>query len=282
LGLFGLLVALYSCSQPEGASSCGEAPKCAKSAKKTKKLLYCSYATAYVHDCLALSEEVVAKLGKDSGAFEVISDKGYSKKKEEVNLSHFTPEYLAQFDGVMWYVTGELQMGEAQQKALIDFVKGGKAFIGIHSAADPFYRWPEFGEMIGGYFKGHPWRSDDPQPVVITVEDRKHPATKMLPKEWTIKEEIYQFDAPYSRKNLRVLMSLNTAKTDMNKPDLLYGKDGDYAVAWCRTYGQGRVFYTSLGHSQATWKDPLFQKHLLGGIKWALGMVKGDATPNPK
>lgn len=282
LGLTASLVSLCSCSQQKEGTPCGGAPKCATSDKKTKKILYWTYATGYVHDCLALSEEVVAKLGKQSGAFDVVTEKGYAKKKEEITLANFTPEYLNQFDAVMWYVTGEFPMTEAQQKALIDFVKGGKAFIGIHSAADPFFRWPEFGEMIGGYFKNHPWRADDAQPVTIKVEDRKHPATKMLPADWTIKEEIYQFESPYSRKHIRVLMSLNTAKTDMNKPDLLYGKDGDYAVAWCRLFGQGRVFYTSLGHSPSTWNDPLYQKHLLGGITWALGLAKGDATPNPK
>ncbi|MBN1342296.1 MAG: ThuA domain-containing protein [Phycisphaerae bacterium] len=274
---FGLLLTLGSCSEQE-CKPCKEAHK----PTEPKRVLYWTYGTDHKHDCLARTEEVVTKLGKDSGVFVATTNKGYLKNSQaEIDLSHVTPEYLNQFDAVIFYVMAQLPNSDALYKMLIDYVKSGKAFIGIHNAADQFYRPAEYNEMVGGSYAGRPWMADGP-PVVITIEDKNHPATKMLPAEWKIQEEIYQIGPPYSRNNQRVLMSLNTAKTDMNKPDLLYGKNGDYAVSWCKMVGKGRLFYTSLGHSERTWNDPLFQKHLLGGIKWALGIEPGDATPNPK
>ncbi len=274
----GLLMALCSCSDQKGPSLNPEA----KPPAKPKKILYWTYGTDHKHDCLALSEEVVTKLGADSGVFAATTNKGYLKEtQDQIDLSCVTPEYLAQFDAVMWFVMGPLPNSDAVYTTLLDYIKDGGNFIGIHNAVDQFYRGAGYNEMIGGSFGGHPWTADGPA-VTIAVEDRKHPATKMLPADWKIQEEIYQIGPPYSRRNQRVLMSLNTAKTNMNKPDLLYGKNGDYAVAWCRTFGKGRVFYTSLGHSKRTWNAPLFQKHLLGGIKWALGLEPGDCTPNPK
>ena len=275
-----LLTVFCSCSAARNPAdkAAGETP--AKSTQP-KKLLYWTYSAGFKHGCLGLSEQIVAKIGTDSGVYEATTNRGYVKRKDQIDLSHITPEYLARFDAIVWYTTGELPLNAAQKQAVLDFVKGGKALIGIHSAIDTFYKWPAYGELIGGYFKGHPWGAGDP-PVTITVEDRTHPATTMLPAEWVIQDEIYQAGPPYSRKNMRVLMSLDTTKTDMNKKNLLYGKDGDYAIAWCRTYGKGRMFYTSLGHRNDVWTNPLYQKHLLGGIKWALGIEPGDATPNPK
>lgn len=135
--------------------------------------------------------------------------------------------------------------------------------------------------MLGAYFVNHPWGANS-DPVTIKVEDKKHPSTQMLGDSWTIQDEIYQFKEPYSRKNLHILLSLDTTKTDTDKDNLLHGKDGDYAVAWCRNEGKGRVFYTSLGHREDVWTNPTYQAHLLGGIRWALGLEPGDATPSEK
>jgi type 1 glutamine amidotransferase len=274
-----LLTTLCSCSQQQAETTTGGGSH-GKPAKP-KKLLYWTYSAGFKHGSLGLSEKIVTQIGSDSGVFEATTNRGYLKSKDQIDLSYVTPEYLAQFDAMMFYTTGELPLNDAQKQAMLDFIKNGKAFIGIHSATDTFYKWPAYGEMIGAYFAGHPWGAGDPAET-FKIEDAKHPATRMLPPEWTIQDEIYQAGPPYSRKVLHVLISMDTAKTNMNKKGLLYGKDGDYALVWCRNYGKGRVFYTGLGHRDDVWNNPLFQQHLLGGIKWAMGLEPGDATPNPK
>ena len=145
-------------------------------------------------------------------------------------------------------------------------MRSGRGFVGIHSATDTFYEWPDYGQMIGAYFDGHPWHQD----VRIRVEDKNHPATNRLPDSLTISDEIYQF-RDWSRDRVHVLLSLDPASVDLTK-DGVHRTDKDFANAWTRTYGSGRIFYTALGHDAAVWRDTRFQQHLLGGIKWAMGV----------
>nr|MBA3273180.1 ThuA domain-containing protein [Chthoniobacterales bacterium] len=185
-------------------------------------------------------------------------------------LKHCTAEALKAFDVVMFVnTTKDLAIDESQKQALLDFIKSGKGFVGVHAATDTFYGWLPFGEMIGGYFDGHPWNASDT--VTIKVEKPEHPVAKPFgdaPFELT--EEIYQMREPYDRNNCEVLLSLDTSKTDMTKSGIKR-TDGDFAVAWIKPYGEGRVFYTSLGHNQAVWRDKRFQEHLVAGIDWASG-----------
>jgi len=138
--------------------------------------------------------------------------------------------------------------------------------VGIHSATDTFYKWPEYGDLIGGYFDQHPWH----QQVTIKVEDQRHPATDHLGRTFTITDEIYQFK-DFSRTRVHVLLSLDAASVDLNKP-AVHRADRDFAIAWSRTYGKGRVFYTALGHRPEVWQDERFQQHLLGAIRWVMGL----------
>ena len=156
-------------------------------------------------------------------------------------------------------------MADADRESLVEFVRQGKAFIGIHNATDTFYKWEPYGEMIGGYFNGHPWH----QEVEILVEDRDHPATRDLPERFRIHDEIY-VHRNWSREKTHVLMRLDNESVDLEKAA---GKreDNDFAMAWCHVHGWGRVFYTALGHGLPTWTDERFHRHLLGGIRWALG-----------
>ncbi len=145
------------------------------------------------------------------------------------------------------------------------FIKSGKGFIGIHSATDTFYKWAEYGEMIGGYFDQHPWH----QEVAVKVEDQKHPATKHLGASFRITDEIYQHKN-FSRQNVHVLLSLDASSVDLTKPNV-HRTDKDFALAWMRNFGKGRVFYTALGHRPEVWNDERFQKLLIGAVKWATG-----------
>lgn len=142
--------------------------------------------------------------------------------------------------------------------ALLAYVAGGGGFVGIHSAACTEYGWPAFGELLGAVFAGHPAL----QPGVVVVEDRDHPATAHLDPTWRLTDEWYDFRAN-PRGSVRVLASVDESS-------YVGGSMGaDHPLIWCREHGEGRVFYTALGHTSEIYSDPMFLGHLLGGISYA-------------
>jgi hypothetical protein len=166
-------------------------------------------------------------------------------------------------------------MDEQKKRDFISFIHDdGKGFIGVHSATITFTNWPEYGEMIGGYFNEHPWGVFQ---APIIVEDAKFPGISEWPAEFTITDEIYQMKN-FSRENCRVLMRLDASKLDLNNPRV-HRTDHDFAVAWAKTYGKGRVYYSTLGHVSENWDNPKFQKMWAEAIKWALGLEDADTTP---
>jgi uncharacterized protein len=260
-----------------------------------KKLLFLTHAGLYKHTSLGPAEQAVTELGK-KGGFAVTTLEGYKQDSSKLDLSMITPEYLAQFDGLMLMTNGNLPMTEGQKQAIVDFVRSGKALVGAHCATLTFYDYPAFGEMLGGYYL----RSLVPTNLVtagkvglLKVEDTTHPATKMLGSNWPLNEEFYEFGGKFdsakptenisqvgrlpipmafSRDRLHVLLSLDTEHMDLSGVPLIK-KNADYPQAWTRTFGSGRVFYTTLGHRDDLWSnDPVFRAHILGGIRWALGL----------
>jgi type 1 glutamine amidotransferase len=169
---------------------------------------------------------------------------------------------LAELSAVVFYTTGELPIPPADREAFLDWMLHGGAFVGIHCATDTFYQYAPYQRLVGGVFDGHPWH----QEIRVDVLDGAHPATANLERGFLITDEIYQFK-DFERAPLRELLRLEPSSVDLAK-----GKraDGDYALAWCREYGQGRVFYTALGHRPEVWADPRFRAHLLGGLSWAI------------
>jgi type 1 glutamine amidotransferase len=246
-------------SLARAADQAATRPAAAAEARPTK-LLVLTLTKGFKHDSIPTAVQVLRDLGESTGAFDpTITD----------DVSHFDPDRLNQFDAVLFCnTTGELPFTDVQKQALLDFVAGGKGFVGVHAATDTFYGWPAFGEMIGAYFDGHPWNSKDT--VTIKADRPDHPIARCFAPAVRLTEEIYQFKAPYDRSKLEVLMSLDTSATDMTKKGIKR-TDGDFAVAWTKPYGKGRVFYTSLGHNKEVWRDPRFQAHLLAGITWATG-----------
>jgi uncharacterized protein len=218
-------------------------------------VLYLTHSAGFKHDVLPLSRQILTDLGERTGRFVVTATD---------DCSLLSREQLKKFDAIVFYTTGELPISEEQKTAFLDFIKAGKGFIGIHSATDTFYKWAEYGELIGGYFDGHPWHQD----VTIKVEDTKHPATRHLEKTFKIKDEIYQM-RNFSRSRVNVLMTLDTTSVDLTLP-AVHRTDKDFAIAWFREYGKGRVFYTALGHRAEVWQDERFQKHLLGALSWVM------------
>jgi type 1 glutamine amidotransferase len=227
-----------------------------QTAAPRRRVLYVTHSAGWKHDVLPLSEKIFKEVGEKSGRLDVTAT---------TDCSVLSGEGLKPYDAVALYTTGELPISDEQKAALLDFVRSGKGLVGIHSATDTFYKWAEYGRLIGGYFDGHPWH----QEVVVRVEDRRHPATRHLGASFKITDEIYQFK-DFSRDRVHVLMSLDTNSVDLSGKGVRRA-DKDFALAWTSGYGRGRVFYTALGHRAEVWQDERFQRHLLGGLEWAMG-----------
>ncbi len=235
-------------------------------ARNAKHLLVVTHTAGFRHtDSIEAGEKILAELAKQSGRFTL----SYCRTADEVQKM-LTPQYLNEyrFDGVIFLnTTGDI--GIPDLKAFLEWLKGGKAFIGIHAATDTYHNRPEYIEMIGGEFAYHGQQTK----VRARVEDKNHPAVAHLAPEWEIFDEIYLFKEN-TRDKVKVLLSLDHHPDD-GTPNA--GKPGDYLLAWCRDYGKGRVFYTALGHRVDVWLNPDYQKHLLGGIEWALGLRGAEA-----
>jgi uncharacterized protein len=259
-GIIAVTVLTFSLSMV-GEHCAAEQAK-AEQAPKRKVLVF-SMTKGFRHTSIPVAKEVLKEIGNQSGAYEaVVSDE----------LENFDRERLFEFDCVIFNLTtGEIPLSDQQKQNLLEFVSGGRGFVGTHSATDTFYKWEEFGEMIGGYFDGHPWNANDT--VHICCEQENAITQPFGERCLDLTEEIYQFRAPYDRSKLNVIMSLDVENTDMTKPGIKR-TDKDFAVAWTKPYGQGRVFYTSLGHNEAVWKDARVQGHLLAGIRWAMGDIE--------
>lgn len=267
----------------------------AQAPQARKKVLFLTHAGLYKHTSLQPAEEAVAEWGKTSG-FDVTTLQGYKQDSRNLDLSFLTPDFLNSFDGLMLMTNGNLPFTPAQRQSIVDFVRNGKALIGVHCATLTMYDYPEFGQLLGGYYL----RSIVPTDLigkgkvgVLKVEDQAHPATRVLGSSWPLNEEFYEFghavwDAsrptesvsavgrlhiqmPFSRDRVHVLLSLDTDKTDLS--DIPNVPKGDYPQSWTVNAGRGRTFYTTLGHRDDIWThDAVFRAHVTGGIRWALGL----------
>jgi len=196
------------------------------------------------------------------------------------------PHNLAKYDALVLNNTTNLKTDRYRYvaPALVDFVKYGKGLAVIHSGDDGFNEVPDILYMIGGRFCGHPWGGGGTWS--FKVEDPKSPLAAMFPKDgFKFSDEIYMQAAPYfSRQALHVLVSLDlgdpATKEALDKSDVRRRPDNDYAVAWVRRFGSGRVFYTSFGHDERAWLNGPTLKHILGGIQYALRDLSADETPS--
>jgi len=218
-------------------------------------------------DELAPAEIAVTQIGQESGLFTVNCTQDPQRD--------FTREALEQTDLVFFYTQGP-DLGipkDALEYFLETWLKQkGHGFVATHSSTDTYGDHKPYWDVIGGTFNGHPWNANET--VTITEHDRKHPGSRMWPGEFQIQDEIYQYKN-FQPEKVRVLMSLNMARCQTKKPYHV-------PVAWVKTIGEGRLFYTNLGHNTETWNNKLFRQSLLGGIRWTMGLDEGEATPNPE
>jgi uncharacterized protein len=241
--------------------------------KRTGRMLMLTESKGFKHGSvtrkendLSPSERAMTDLGISSGVFRVDCTQ---------DASAITKEQLDAHDVVLFYTTGDLPFkDEVRDYLFTNWVKQkGKGFIGTHSAADTYHNYEPYWEMLGGTFDGHPWGSEET--VTITVHDPKHPVSRPWgADDFEIKDEIYKFKH-WQPEKVRVLMSLNMAKTKLKQPYLV-------PIAWVKQYGEGRVLHMSLGHREDVWTNPRYMQSLLGGVNWILGNEEGDATPNPE
>ncbi len=232
----------------------------AKKLQKGRKgrLLYLTLSAGFKHTSVAPSRTIVQEIGEKSGTFDTTVTE---------DVTPFTRENLKDYDAVMFYTTGELPMTDEQKKAFIDFIRSGHGFIGVHSATDTFYMWSDYADLIGGYFTGHPWH----QLVTVDVIDPASPIVGFLGKSFQINDEIYQI-TDFRADTSHVLLKLDPSSVDLKKPGVFRRYYG-WPLAWTRRYGEGRVFYTALGHEEAVWKDQRYQTLLLNGIQWVMGQI---------
>jgi type 1 glutamine amidotransferase len=233
------------------------------------------------HPSIAHGNLAIRRMGERTGAYDAVFSN---------DVSMFRPEKLKQFDAVCFNNTvGVLFDDPELRKSLLDFVAGGKGFVGIHAAAATFVQWPrydqwpQFGEMLGGYENGgHPWKPNET--ITLKVEAANHPINAAFGgRGFEISDEVFQFQQPYSRDKLRVLLSIDTTRTDMSPSRRFLPEraaDKDFAISWVRRYGEGRVFYSSLGHNPHIFWNPAVLEHFLAGIQFALGDLEADAKPS--
>ena len=230
-------------------------PLGARAERPPERLLYFTHSAGYRHDVIPLSKAILTQLGKSSGVFEVTATE---------DTSEFSTENLTRYAAVMFYTTGELPMSNAEKSALLDFVRSGRGFVGVHSATDTFYTWPDYLDLVGGYFNGHPWH----QAVTIEVIDHDDPLVAFLGNSLQFVDEIYQI-SDFDYRGSHVLLRLDQSSVDLGKAGVhqrFYG----WPLAWTRSYGQGRVFYTALGHEASVWQDARYQRLLTNAILWSM------------
>lgn len=232
--LFAVLVSLISQAQ-----------------KNARKVLVFSKTAGYRHaSAIQAGKKYIMELGQ--------------KNKFGVDTTEssdaFTSENLKQYAAVIFLCTTGNVLNDEQQEAFKQYIQSGRGYLGLHSASDTEYDWPWFGELTGAYFKNHPRQ----QEAVFNVVDTTHISTRHLPKVWKRFDELYNFK--WIGTDLRILITID--ETTYNG-----GGNGEFhPMAWYHDFDGGRSFYTALGHDNKSWEDPLYLQHVLGGIKYAMGI----------
>ncbi|HEY6332112.1 MAG TPA: ThuA domain-containing protein [Blastocatellia bacterium] len=269
--------------------------------KSLRRVLVLCRATTFVHSSIPLAAKMVEYLGDRTGAWMTTIT---------YDAASITPDNLRQYDALFLdSTTGEFlddpndkAVTEIRKRALIDFVKGGRGLAGIHAASDAYHTtgrpatpggpptpltgtWPEFNEMIGGFFKFH-WSY--PTLISVKIDDPDSPLTVMFPRGgYEIVDETYTFaQDSFSRKRVHVLTSVNyqrmSAEDKAKEPAATRRTDGDYALSYIQRVGNGRVFYEAHGHDERVYFQRPFVAHMLAGIQYALGDLAADDSPSVK
>jgi len=226
------------------------------------RVLY--YHVGSSHESSKLAGELLAKLGKKESSFTL----------EECDDFHkWSDAYFKPYAAIVFFSAASPELTDAHKQALLGFVRRGGGFVGVHSASQ-FCRggkWPEYNELLRATFVG----SLGVQSPRVTTEDRRHPATRHLEPWFALADDYYRF-TNWSRKRTHVLLSLDVRSLPDGKR-FVGGVEADHGVSWCHRYGEGRVFYTTLGHGERLWRDERFLQHVFNATRWAAGVASGKA-----
>ena len=263
-----------------------------------RRVLVLCKAAGFVHSSIPLASKMVEYLGDKTGAWMTTITYDPAMITAE-NLKQYDAIFLDSTTGEFLDDPNDKAASEARRDALLSFVKSGKGLAGVHAATDSYHwppsagaaptpltgTWPEFNEMIGGFFKFH-WIY--PTLIPVKIDDPKSPLTAMFPaRGYEIVDETYTFaQDSFSRKRVHVLTSINYAKMSAEdkakEPAATKRTDGDYALSYIQRVGNGRVFYEAHGHDEKVYFLRPFVAHMLAGIQYALGDLAADDSPSEK
>ncbi|MEO9326258.1 ThuA domain-containing protein [Nocardioides sp. C4-1] len=256
----------------------------------TYDVLVFSKTAGFRHDSIPAGVRAIQKLGAQYG-FTVTATE---------DSTVFNATELDKYEAVVWLSTTSDVLNATQQTAFENYIKGGGGYVGVHAASDTEYTWPWYGKLVGAYFRNHPAGTPT---ATIDVEDTTTASTCALPDRWTRTDEWYNFQptegtfaggslpfvggngpatvpdySPRSNSNINVLASLDESTYDEVDGNTT---DDDHPIAWYQEFDGGRSFYTGGGHTQASFSEPLFELHLLGGIQYAAEQAPDACTPVP-
>ena len=243
-------------------------------------LAWADVRNGYQHDSISHAVATIERLGRESGAYDTfIRTDSQLITRREITFKigtgiatgeQFLARNLNYFDAIFFFGVREIELSPDQRADLLSFVRDdGKGFVAAHSAATAFFSWPEFGDMLGGRFDEHPWGIAE---GTVVVDDPKFPAMRHFPPRVVVRDELYQIK-DFSRDKIHVLAHLDASRLDLRQP-LVHRTDGDFPVAWSKSYGKGRVFYSILGHGADDWDNPLLQQMYFQAIRWSLGLTE--------
>lgn len=246
-----LLVCLLAYSLV-GARNTNHAPAAAGDDEPRCRVLVFSKTAGFRHESIPAGLEALYKLGEQR-RFDV---------QHTEDASMFADVQLDSYDVVVFLNTTGDVLDAEQERAFQRFIQAGGGYVGIHAATDTEYEWSWYGELVGAWFAGHPASQD----AVIQVVDRKHPSTRHLPAEWKRHDEWYNFRAKLDAKKYHILARLDESSYRGGT------MEGDHPIAWCHEFDGGRAWYTAGGHTEESYSEREFLKHLAGGILWAAGV----------
>ena len=267
-------------AQPQGRGQRGRGA--GRGAARTRKVVLAWADTRNgqaQHDSVSHALAVIERLGYESGAYDtyIRTDSNIISKsplKTNGQPASGGPS-LSNVDAIFFMGHRDVPLDDTQKAELLSFVRDeGKGFVAAHVGLTAFESWPEFGELLGARFDGHPING----PGVVINEDPAFPITRHFPATFNFTDEFYQAKE-YSRDKIHVLLRLDLSNVPPN-PNL-HGPDGDHPLAWAKMYGKGRVFYGSFAHTSATWDIRDIQQMYFEAIKWSLGLTDGELKPHP-
>ena len=217
--------------------------------KKKQAVLIYTKTNGYHHESIPVGVEAIKKLGAANDFNVVVTDDSLA----------FNKKNLKKYAAVIFLSTTGKVLGPAEETALQDYIRNGGGWVGIHAATDCEYNWPWYNKLAGGYFKSHPKQ----QEAKLIIVNKNHPSTAALPDSWVRKDEWYNFKD--LNPDVTVLIKIDESSYSG-------GENGNnHPMAWYHAFDGGRAFYTELGHTDESFSDPLYLKHILGGIEYAMG-----------